>query len=107
MTARVDAVVAVIGEAAEVLYNTSPARNHWILIQTIGTRSNRDGIGINIRVTPESAAVQYNHITTSVGYASSSDKRVYFGLGAAGRIREIQLRWPSGIVQTVRDVAVD
>jgi hypothetical protein len=44
---------------------------------------------------------------TSVGYASSSDKRVHFGLGATNRIRQIELRWPSGTVQTLRDVAAD
>jgi hypothetical protein len=104
---RVDAVVSVIGEPAEVLYNTSAGRNHWILIQTAGTKSNRDGIGTRIRLTSESGSVQYNHVTTSVGYASSSDKRVHFGLGAANRIREIELRWPSGTVQTLRDVAAD
>jgi hypothetical protein len=104
---RVDAVVSVIGEPAEILYNTSPNRNHWILIQTVGTKSNRDGIGTQIRVTSGSGAVQYNHVTTSVGYASSSDKRVHFGIGSADRIREIELRWPSGTVQTLKDVAAD
>jgi hypothetical protein len=104
---RVDAVVSVIGEPAEVLYNTSPSRNHWILIQTVGTRSNRDGIGTRIRLTSESGPVQYNHVTTSVGYASSSDKRVHFGLGSSAKIREIELRWPSGTVQTLKDVAAD
>ena len=104
---RVDAVVSIIGAPAEVLYNTSPAPNHWIIIQTTGTKSNRDGIGTRIRLTSESGAVQYNHVTTSVGYASSSDKRVHFGLGAAKRIREIELRWPSGTVETLTDVAVD
>jgi hypothetical protein len=104
---RVDAVVSVIGEPAEVLYNTSPGRNHWILIQTAGTKSNRDGIGTRVRLTSESGSVQYNHVTTSVGYASSSDKRVHFGLGSANRIREIELRWPSGTVQTLKDVAAD
>jgi len=104
---RVDAVVSVIGELAEVLYNTSPGRNHWILIQTIGARSNRDGIGTRIRLTSESGSVQYNHVTTSVGYASSSDKRVHFGLGASARIREIELHWPSGATQTLKDIAAD
>jgi hypothetical protein len=104
---RVDAVVSVIGEPADVLYNTSPNRNHWILIQTVGTKSNRDGIGTRIRLTSESGSVQYNHVTTSVGYASSSDKRVHFGVGQANRIREIELRWPSGTIQTLKDVAAD
>ena len=104
---RIDVVVSVIGEPAELLHNTSADENHWILIQTEGTKSNRDGIGTKIKLTGESGRVQYNHVTTTVGYVSSSDKRVHFGLGADRRIREIELRWPSGKVQVVRDVAAD
>jgi len=104
---RVDVVVSAIGSPAELLYNTSPGTNHWIVIETIGTVSNRDGIGTQIKLTGESGKVQYNHVTTSVGYASSSDKRVHFGLGTDRRIREIELRWPSGKTQVLKDVAVD
>lgn len=63
--------------------------------------------GDRIKLSSESGKVQYNHVTTSVGYLSSSDKRVHFGLGADRRIREIELRWPSGKVQVVRDVAAN
>ena len=56
--------------------------NHWILIRTVGVKSNRDGIGTRIKVTGESGLVQYNHVTTAGSYASSSDPRVHFGLGA-------------------------
>jgi len=104
---RIDVVVSAIGRPVEVLYNSSAPENHWILIHLEGTRSNRDGIGTKIRLTGESGRVQYNHVTTSVGYASSSDRRVHFGLGADRRIREIQLRWPSGKIQVLKDVAVD
>ena len=104
---RIDVVVSAIGQPAELLYNSSANQNHWILLQTEGTKSNRDGIGTKIKVTSESGKVQYNHVTTSVGYLSSSDKRVHFGLGTDRRIREIELRWPSGKVQVVRDVAAD
>jgi len=104
---RIDVVVSAIGQPAELLYNTSANENHWILIQVEGTKSNRDGIGTKVKLTGESGRVQYNHVTTSVGYVSSSDKRVHFGLGADRRIREIELRWPSGKVQVVRDVAAD
>jgi enediyne biosynthesis protein E4 len=103
----VDVVVSVIGKPAELLYNTSPGDHHWILLQAEGTKSNRDGIGTKIKLTGESGRVQYNHVTTSVGYVSSSDKRVHFGLGADRRIREIELRWPSGKVQVLKDVAAD
>jgi len=104
---RIDVVVSVIGEPAELLYNTSPGEHHWILLQAEGTKSNRDGIGTKIKLTGESGRIQYNHVTTSVGYVSSSDKRVHFGLGADRHVREIELRWPSGNAQVVRDVAAD
>ncbi len=104
---RIDVVVSVIGQPAEVLYNTSPGENHWVLIQTEGRKSNRDGIGTRIKLVGESGRVQYNHVTTSVGYASSSDRRVHFGLGSDRRIREIELRWPSGKTQVLRDVGAD
>jgi hypothetical protein len=90
-----------------VLYNTSPDRNHWIILQTEGRKSNRDGIGTRIKLVGESGRVQYNQVTTSVGYVSSSDRRVHFGLGADVRIREIELRWPSGRVQVLKDLGAD
>lgn len=104
---KIDVVVSAIGQTAEILYNTSSEPNHWILIQTEGTASNRDGIGTRIKLTSQSGRVQYNHVTTSVGYASSSDKRVHFGLGADAAVREIELRWPSGKTQILRNVKAD
>ena len=104
---RVDVVVSVIGERPEILLNTSPGANHWILIQAKGRSSNRDGIGAAIKLTAQQGLVQFNHVTTSVGYASSSDKRVHFGLGKDPRIREIEITWPSGKVQRLRNVAAD
>ena len=97
---KVDIVVSAIGGEAELLYNTSDSRNHWILIEVVGVKSNRDGIGTQIKVTGKSGLVQYNQVTTAGSYASSSDKRVHFGLGADKSIREIELRWPSGTIQT-------
>jgi hypothetical protein len=104
---RIDSIVSAIGEPAKVLYNISSRENHWILIQLEGTKSNRDGIGSKIKITSESGEIQYNHATTAVGYASASDKRVHFGLGAARRIREIEIRWPSGHTQTLRNIDAD
>jgi enediyne biosynthesis protein E4 len=104
---KVDVVVSAIGSPAEVLYNTSPSANHWLIIQTVGTKSNRDGIGTSIKIVGTSGLTQYNHVTTAVGYASSSDKRVHFGLGPDARVRRIELRWPSGKIQVLTDVAAD
>ena len=104
---KIDVVVSAIGQPAAVLYNTSPARNHWIMIQTEGRQSNRDGIGTRIKLVGASGRVQYNQVTTAVGYVSSSDRRVHFGLGADAQAREIEVRWPSGKVQVLKNVPAD
>jgi enediyne biosynthesis protein E4 len=104
---KVDVVVAAIGGRAELLYNTSTGGNHWIAIDAVGISSSRDGIGTRIKLTAESGAVQYNEVTTAGSYASSSDKRAHFGLGGDAVIREIELRWPSGTVQVLRNVKAD
>jgi len=104
---RVDVVVSVIGEPAEVLYNVTAGGRHWLELQLEGTKSNRDGIGAAVKLTGESGRTQYNHATTAVGYASASDKRVHFGLGADRVAREIEIRWPSGTRQVLKDVPAD
>jgi enediyne biosynthesis protein E4 len=104
---KIDVVVSAIGSPAELLYNTSTDTNHWILIKTVGVTSNRDGIGTRIKVTGTSGLVQYNHVTTAGSYASSSDPRVHFGLAADTLIKEIELKWPSGTVQVLRNIKAD
>ena len=104
---KIDIVVSVIAGHAELLYNTTANGNHWLLIQTIGTKSNRDGIGTQIKLTSQSGSVQFNQVTTAGSYASSSDKRVHFGLGRDTVVKEITLRWPSGTVQTLHNVKAD
>ena len=104
---RVDAVVSVLNGLAKIFHNTTRNGNHWILLTLRGTKSNRMGIGAKIRLTAGDGSVQYDHVTTSVGYASSSDSRVHFGLGANTAVREIQIAWPSGIQQVLYDVIAD
>ena len=104
---RVDAVVSVLGGPVKLLHNISDTGNHWILLKLVGSKSNRMGIGAQIHITTEDGRSQWNEVTTAVGYASSSDSRVHFGLGSNGHIREMEIRWPSGIKQTLHDVAVD
>jgi len=104
---KIDIVVSVIAGHAELLYNTTANGNHWLLIQTIGTKSNRDGIGTQIKLTSQSGSVQFNQVTTAGSYASSSDKRVHFGLGRDKLVKEITVRWPSGTVQTLHNVKAD
>jgi hypothetical protein len=104
---RVDAVVTVLNGKVKYFHNTSPNRNHWIVLKLTGSGSNRMGLGAQIRVTSEDGTRQSNHVTTGVGYACSSDPRAHFGLAASKTIREIEIRWPSGIRQTLRNVAAD
>jgi hypothetical protein len=77
---KVDVVVTALSRAAEVWINDSQNSGHWLDIALEGSKSNRDGIGARIKVTSASLT-QYNHMTTSVGYASSSGGPVHFGLG--------------------------
>jgi len=104
---RVDMVVSVLGGPVKLFRNTSPGSNHWILLKLMGTRSNRMGIGAQARVTTEDGHSQWNEATTAVGYASSSDIRIHFGLGANKRIKEIEILWPCGAKQLLHDVDVD
>jgi hypothetical protein len=60
------------------------------------------GIGAQVRITAEDGTSQWNQVTTAVGYACSSDSRVHFGLGANRHIKEIEIRWPSGIIQVLQ-----
>jgi hypothetical protein len=103
---RLDVVVSAINAPAEIWINQSPGNNHWVEFKLQGTKSNRDGIGARIKVVTKSGA-QYNHMTTSAGYASSSAGPVHFGLGAHASANLVEIRWPSGIVQQMRDVAGD
>jgi len=104
---HVDMVVSVLGGAVKVFHNISTDHNHWLVLNLVGTKSNRMAIGAQVRVTLENGASQWNEVTTAVGYASSSDSRVHFGLGANRRIKEIEILWPSGIRQQIHDVDAD
>jgi hypothetical protein len=103
---RTDVVTTAISRDATIWMNRSPATEHWIDLALEGTLSNRDGIGARVKLVTHSAA-QYNHMTTSVGYASSSDGPMHFGLGADSSALLIEITWPSGTVQTLHDVAGD
>ena len=104
---RMDAVVTVLGGATKVLRNVSQTQNHWLLLQLVGSRSNRFGLGARVRLVDSAGRTQWNHATTSVGYASSSDSRVHFGLGDCSTVRELEVNWPSGARQVLHDVSVD
>jgi enediyne biosynthesis protein E4 len=103
---RLDVVVTAIGAPAEIWINESPGAAHWLELSLQGTKSNRDGIGARIKVVTRSMT-QYNHVTTSSGYASSSAGPVHFGLGPDASADLVEIRWPSGIVQELKNVKAD
>lgn len=104
---RVDMVVSVLDGPAKLLHNITENGNHWILLKLVGTKSNKMAIGAQIRITTEDGNKQWNEVTTAVGYASASDSRVHFGLGKNEKIKELEIRWPSGFKQILKDVAGD
>ncbi|MCP5117031.1 MAG: CRTAC1 family protein, partial [bacterium] len=79
--------------------------NHWLGLRLEGDDSNRDGLGAQVRVVGESGHEQWNHATTAVGYGSSSDKTVHFGLGRDRKAKLVEIYWPSGAVRRLEDVA--
>ena len=103
---RVDAVVTTNGGPAYVLHNETNTNHHWLTLLLVGHRSNRDGIGAEIKLNT-SAGSQYVTVSTAGSYLSSSDKRAHFGLGEIKIAQSIQILWPSGIVQTLNNVPAD
>jgi hypothetical protein len=102
-----DLVVTSLGERPRILMNNALVRNHWIMFDLRGHTSNRDGIGASIKVTTVSGRSLYNHLSPSIGFMSSSDRRVHFGLGDETRIEKVEIRWPSGILQRIDHPAAD
>ena len=102
-----DLVVTSLNEKPRIMLNSAGNGNHWLQIDLRGKNINRDAIGAAVTVVTASGRKLYNHVTTSVGFMSSSDKRLHFGLGQEKEIREIEIRWPGGAVQKLASVAAD
>ena len=103
---RIDVVTTALLGPAEIWMNRTQNGGHWLNVALQGRNSNRDGIGALLKVTTP-AGTQFNHMTTSVGYASSSHGPVHFGLGDASIANLVEIRWPSGTFQTLRNVPAD
>jgi len=102
-----DIVVSTLDDRAKVLRNEGGHRGHWIQLRLVGRRSNRDGIGADVRLTTASGAIRQATVTTTAGYLSAGDRRVHLGLGAESDIPSIEIRWPSGTVQRLTGVEAD
>jgi hypothetical protein len=98
-----DVVISNLGQRPALLRNAGSKDRHWLLVQARGHRSNRFGLGTVVRVETQ-RGVQVRQINNVASYLSSHDTRLHFGLGNDTRVRKIEIRWPSGIVQVLTDV---
>lgn len=103
---QLDAVVTILDDAPVILRNMGTS-NHWIGIALSGTKSNRNGIGARVTVTTVIGKKQIFDAGTAGSYLSSNDPRIVVGLGKAKAVRSIEVRWPSGRVQTIPAPAID
>jgi hypothetical protein len=102
-----DLVVTSLNRKPRVLLNSADNGKHWLWLELTGRRSNRDAIGARVKVVTASGRVLHNHLSVSVGFMSSSERKVHFGLGADAAVRSLEIRWPSGSVQRLDNVKAD
>jgi enediyne biosynthesis protein E4 len=103
----IDVAVNCNNGQAIILRNQNDAASHWLLLNLVGSKSNRDAIGARIRLVPDQGVELYGFVSSAGSYLSSSDKRAHFGLGSSTRARLIEITWPSGIVQRLDSIAAD
>jgi enediyne biosynthesis protein E4 len=99
-----DIVVTSLNESPRILINSGRNPNHWIWIDAQGRRSSRDAIGATFKLVTKSGRTLYNQLSPSVGFMSTSDKRVHFGLGPEESIRELTVTWPGGTIQKLENI---
>jgi hypothetical protein len=103
---RMSAVISNMNARPSLLENQIKYSNHWIGFKTIGTNSNRDGIGARITVRA-GKRVLVDEVRSGSSYVSNSDMRVHFGLGVSTKVDSVEVRWPSGLTEKFENLAVD
>jgi len=102
----IDIAINNRGDYPELLRNDGGNANHWLELQLIGTRSNRDGIGSALKLTSENF-VHVEQAKGGMSYMSASDSRILFGLGKRTKIESLEITWPSGQVDRLTNVPID
>jgi hypothetical protein len=103
---RMSAAVSNMNAPPSLLVNQVRTTNHWVALRTIGTKSNRDGIGARLRVRAGRRTL-IDEVRSGSSFDSNNDMRVHFGLGAAAKINWVEVRWPSGLLEKFENVGVD
>jgi len=104
---HLDVVVTVLNGKARILRNVTSNPNNWVAFQLVGTKSNSMGIGAQIKIITPDGKNQYDVVSTSSGYGASRDPRVHFGLGQFKTVKEVEIRWPSGVHQVLRNLSAN
>jgi hypothetical protein len=89
-----------------VAANDGGNRNAWIGLDLHGTRSNRDAIGAEVKLTSQSGRVQYGMVTTTASYQSAQDQRLFFGIGSEVAVKSLEITWPCGEEQVIENPPV-
>ncbi len=103
---KLSAVISNMNAQPSLLVNQIRSTNHWITFKTVGTKSNRDGIGARITVKIGQRTL-VDEVRSGSSFDSNNDMRVHFGLGSASKVDSVQIRWPSGRIERFDDLAVD
>ena len=103
---QLSVVISNMNARPSLLVNQVRSSNHWIGIRTVGTRSNRDGIGAKVTVRA-GKRILVDEVRSGSSYISNSDMRLHFGLGAATKIDSLEVRWLSGLVERFENLPVD
>jgi hypothetical protein len=106
-----DLLVSNNGEDAQLFRNaggSQPAaqKNHWLGVRLIGTKSNRDGIGAALKLTAGDF-VSYDQAKGGMSYCSAQDPRIHFGLGEHTKVDTLEITWPSGTHEVIKNVPAD
>ena len=99
-----DVLISNANDTPQLLRNDGGNQGNWILIRTVGTRSNRAAIGTRVKIQAGDLT-QIDEVRGGSGYLSQNDLRLHFGIGTHERIDRIEVKWSSGIVDIIRDVA--
>jgi hypothetical protein len=102
----IDIVTNNRGDFPSLLRNDGANANHWLTVQLIGTKSNRDGIGASLKLG-SAGFVQVEQAKAGMSYMSASDPRIHFGLGKRHKIESLEITWPSGQVDRLTNVPID
>ena len=105
-TGTLSAVISNMNDTPSLLVNQVKNGNHWVAIKTVGTKSNRDGIGAKIRVHASTRTL-VDEVRSGSSYDSNNDMRVHFGLGKIDKIDSVEIRWPSGLTERFENLAAD